>query len=92
MRYLLGALVLGAAFASAQPASAYVMDYRQAPWCAVTNYGTGSVVWDCSYASIEECRPNVIAGNRGFCNPNPYFAYAAPVERVRHRRRHIRHW
>jgi len=29
--------------------------------------------WDCQYRSIEECRPNVLAGNRGWCNPNPYF-------------------
>ncbi len=93
MRYLLGALVLGAVFASAQPASAYVMSYQQAPWCAVVSTGTGSVYWDCSYASLEACTPNVIAGNRGFCNQNPYFlGYAGPVERIRHRKRHIRHW
>jgi Protein of unknown function (DUF3551) len=93
MRYLLGALVLGAAFAGAQPASGYyVAPSQQAPWCAVMNMGTGSMYWDCSYATIEACTPNVIAGNRGFCNPNPYFAYAAPPERIRHRRRQVRHW
>jgi uncharacterized protein DUF3551 len=93
MRNHLGALVLGAAFAGVQPASAYVMDYHQAPWCAVMDMGTGSMYWDCSYATIEACRPNVIAGNRGFCNPNPYFTgYAGPVERARHGRKHIRHW
>lgn len=95
MRYLLGALalVLGAAFAGAQPASAYVMGYQQAPWCAVMNMGTGSVHWDCSYATIEACAPHVVAGNRGFCNPNPYFTgYAGRAERVYHRRKHVRHW
>ena len=51
-----------------QPARAY-----EAPWCAVISKGTGSVYWDCQYRSIEECRPNVLAGNRGWCNPNPYF-------------------
>jgi len=30
-----------------------------------TPYGT------LGYRSFEECRPNVIAGNHGFCNPNP---------------------
>ena len=38
--------------------------------------------WDCTYRSIEECRPNVIASNgnnRGFCNPNPYYV-ANPTE------------
>jgi hypothetical protein len=41
----------------------------EAPWCAVIADG----YWDCQYRSIEECRPNVLAGNRGWCNPNPYF-------------------
>jgi len=42
---------------------------REAPWCAVISEG----YWDCQYRSIEECRPNVLAGNRGWCNPSPYF-------------------
>ena len=94
MRYLIAGFVLAAAFAAASPASAYVVDARQeAPWCAVIEVGTGNVRWECNYASIEACRPNVIAGNRGFCNPNPYFVgYAGPVVRVRHHRRHVRHW
>jgi uncharacterized protein DUF3551 len=58
-----------------QPAAAY-----EAPWCAVISIGTGSVYWDCQYRSIEECRPNVLAGNRGWCNPNPYFV-TEPTER-----------
>ena len=41
----------------------------EAAWCAVISEG----YWDCQYHSIEECRPNVLAGNRGWCNPNPYF-------------------
>ena len=71
MRYLLGAVAVGAALASVQPASAYVAGYQQAPWCAVMNMGMGDMHWDCSYPSIEACRPHVISGNRGFCNPNP---------------------
>ena len=47
-----------------QPVKAY-----EAPWCAVISDG----YWDCQYRSIAECRPNVLAGNRGWCNPNPYF-------------------
>jgi hypothetical protein len=89
MRYLVGALVLGATLTGLQPASAYVVAVREAPWCAVMNYGTGSMVWDCSYASIETCQPNVIAGNRGFCNPNPYYT---GVVKVRRGKRHVRHW
>jgi Protein of unknown function (DUF3551) len=44
--------------------------YGRERWCAVTNHG-GNVVWDCNYRTIEECVPNVISGNRGFCNTNP---------------------
>ena len=56
------------------PAQAY-----EAPWCAVINGGAGSVYWDCQYNSIAECRPHVLAGNRGFCNPNP--RYGGPEQR-----------
>jgi hypothetical protein len=57
-----------------------------APWCAVHNLGMGEVHWDCQFNSIEECRPHILSGNRGFCNPNPY--YRAPERRSapRHRR------
>ena len=65
-----------------QPANAYT-----APWCAVISLGTGSVYWDCQYSSLEQCVPNVLAGNRGFCNHNPYFANAyQPAERRRPRK------
>jgi len=53
--------------------------YGDGPWCAVVNIGGGNVVWDCHYRSVEECRPNVIAGNRGFCNLNP--AWGQPKAR-----------
>ena len=44
-------------------------------WCAVISRSDGDVHWDCTYRSLEECRPNVIAdnGKRGFCNPSPYY-------------------
>jgi len=56
----------------------------EAPWCAVTNTGL-DMHWDCRYQSAEQCYPNVLAGNRGFCNNNPYFV--APAER-RSQKRH----
>jgi len=55
-----------------------------APWCAVFSLGWGDTVWDCSYPSLEACRPNVIAGNRGFCNPNP--AWDEPTRAAPHRK------
>jgi hypothetical protein len=67
--------------------------FGNAPWCAVTTLGRGDVYWDCQYRTIEQCVPNVIAGNRGFCNLNPYgpgpTAVAVPLKR--HHKRHVRH-
>jgi hypothetical protein len=62
----------------------------QAPWCAVISIGEGEVYWDCQYRTVEECVPNVIAGNRGFCNLNPYGPVASPPAAVskRHFKRH----
>ena len=54
-----------------------------APWCAVTTEGT-DMQWDCEFQSAAACQPHVIAGNRGFCNRNPY--YRGPAKRTRHRR------
>jgi len=61
----------------------------EAPWCAVTSEG-GDVHWDCEYKSVEECAPNVLAGNRGFCNPNPRYHGPEP-RRVAPRHRGRRH-
>jgi hypothetical protein len=70
--------------------------YGNAPWCAVRELGTGEVQWDCQYYSAAECAPTVVAGNRGFCNVNPYLAYApAPGPQPlppRPHRRHHRHY
>ena len=65
-------LLISAVFAAAmlfdpRPAPAA----EPAPWCAVVSIGWGDVYWDCRYASFEACRPNVLAGNRGFCEQNP---------------------
>src|SRR5262249_18218609 len=46
--------------------------FGDAPWCAVINIGPGTVYWDCQYRTVEQCVPNVLAGNRGFCNLNPW--------------------
>lgn len=73
--------------------------YGNAPWCAVRELGTGEVQWDCQYYSAAECAPTVIAGNRGFCNVNPYLAYGRPpgpgpqpLPARPHHRHHHRHY
>jgi Protein of unknown function (DUF3551) len=89
MRYGLTAAVFIAAMAFGQaPARAH----GNAPWCAVVAVGTGDVVWECQYQTIEACVPNVLAGNRGFCNHNPaYTGGASPGagQPKRHRKRRI---
>jgi hypothetical protein len=65
-----------------------------APWCAVIEIGNGEVYWDCQYRTVEECVPNVIAGNRGFCNVNPYGPgpnAPAPALRALHHKHRVRH-
>ncbi len=64
-----------------------------APWCAVVEIGSGEVEWDCHYQTIEQCAPNVVAGNRGFCNLNPYYVpSAAPPSHAKHYRRRRWHY
>ena len=74
------ALAAAVAAGNSRPAQA-----GEAPWCAVINTGF-DVHWDCQYASFEACYPTILAGNRGFCNPNP--AYSGVEQAPRRSRRH----
>ena len=70
LRILLAAAALTAvATLAPHPASAN----GHAPWCAVVDIGDENVVSYCSYWSFRECMPFILAGNRGFCEPNPNF-------------------
>ena len=71
-------IVLAASVSGRHPAKAY-----EAPWCAVISEG----YWDCQYRSIEECRPNILAGNRGWCNPSPYYVAGSAEQRQTRKRR-----
>ena len=77
-------VVSAAAFVSAVFAC-HPTKAAEAPWCAVTNTGL-DMHWDCHYRSAEECAPHVIAGNRGFCNHNPYYV-PQPAARQSQKRR-----
>lgn len=87
-------VLIAAVFAAAMLIDIRPAPAQQGPWCAVVSMGWGDAQWDCRYASIEDCRPNVIAGNRGFCTQNPAWpgwhgraeAPAPPAQR--HRRRY----
>jgi hypothetical protein len=58
-----------------------------APWCAVIPMGPGNAYWDCQYFTLQDCVPQVIAGNRGFCNANPAFSGVAEGPKRHHRKR-----
>jgi hypothetical protein len=73
-----------ALFAGVPPSHA---ESGRGPWCAVVNTGFDNVEEICDFRSLEECRPFVIAGNRGFCNENPRY----PYERAKKPRRHRAH-
>ena len=68
MQFILIVVTIAAAILfDVRPSGAY-----QGPWCAVENIGD-DVRYDCSMRTLEECVPLIIAGNRGFCLPNPYY-------------------
>jgi hypothetical protein len=73
------ALSSAAALTFGVPASR-ASTYGHAPWCAVVDQGAGNVMWECLYDSVAECTPNVLAGNRGFCQRNPYYREAGPQD------------
>jgi Protein of unknown function (DUF3551) len=75
------ATALGSLACCLQPAAA-----DETSWCAVSKDGDH---WDCQYRSLEDCWPNVLAGNRGWCNPNPYFV-ANATDRMRSAKRRAR--
>ena len=78
------AIMLSVAALGAAPAQSQV---GNAPWCAVMSMDVGAVYWDCQYYRFEDCVPNVLAGNRGFCNPNPRWEPKADVPKTRPKRR-----
>jgi Protein of unknown function (DUF3551) len=90
MKRLAGAIA-GAAALLALGISPGRAGYGDAQWCAVIQAGDGDVYWDCQYQTFEACRPNVVAGNRGFCNLNP--TYRPPAAGANHEMRHhiLRH-
>ena len=61
--------------------------YSEGPWCALENVGGSTVRENCSMRTLEMCVQEVIAGNRGFCNPNPRWQGTPPEVRRSGRKR-----
>ena len=78
-------MFLAAAVAVALLINIRSIEATEGPWCASVNVGGGTEVQDCSMRSLEMCRREVIAGNRGSCYPNPRSpdARRSPVRRKR---------
>jgi hypothetical protein len=81
MRFVLAMAAAAAVLCLDSPPS-HAQTYGDAPWCAVIAVTDGNVTWHCYYRSAEECAPHVIAGDRGFCNVNPYGSHTQAVQQV----------
>ena len=81
-------LVAAAALASVSFSPGHA-ESAQAPYCAVISLGPGTVYWDCQYHSFDDCyrRGMILAGNRGFCNPSPYYVAGSAEQRQTRTRR-----
>jgi hypothetical protein len=51
------------------------------PWCALTEIGGNAMCENCKIPTFELCVQEVIAGNRGFCIPNPRWQAPRPTAR-----------
>ena len=83
-------ILIAAAAVAVMSLDARRVNAKEGPWCAFIAVAEGAIYEDCQYSSFEACRPNVLAGNRGFCNPNPRWTGPAVKSHVRHQR-HVRH-
>jgi len=81
---LIATAALAGVIIGLQPARAY-----EAPWCAVIEVHDAGGYWDCQYRSFEDCysRANILAGNRGTCNPSPYYVAGSTEQRQTRKRR-----
>jgi hypothetical protein len=67
-------------------AAAMLLDPRasqayERPWCALTEIAGGAMYENCTIPTFELCVQEVIAGNRGFCIPNPRWQAPRPAPR-----------
>jgi hypothetical protein len=77
MRVMLAIVAAAAVMVAGAPAAKALY---QGPWCAVET-GRNTGYWNCRMRTFEECRREVVAGNRGVCTQNPNWPgwYGNPV-------------
>jgi hypothetical protein len=83
-------LVMAAAAAGMFLGSGASHALYEGPWCAIQSGGADTVIENCRMRSFEECRREVIAGNRGYCRENPrwpgWYAGGDELQPLRRRR------
>jgi len=72
-------ILVATAVAAAMFLSLCASEAYERPWCALTDIGGGVMHENCTIPTFEMCVQEVIAGNRGFCGPNPYYRGPEPV-------------
>ena len=80
-------VLIAAVIIAASSFDARLVQAKEGPWCALIAVAQGAIYEDCQYWSFEACRPVVLAGNRGFCNPNPRWVEPMPKPHARHKQR-----
>lgn len=94
MRIVLFAVAVTAPilFSGSASQAFYQAYYYEGPWCAVESLGFSTVKENCSMLSFEQCRLETIAGNRGYCTPNPRWVgpYAHDKQLNRSHKRRLR--
>jgi hypothetical protein len=88
MRILLAAALVAGAMAL-QPAAAQASSAGS--WCTSIQMAHSEIL-DCHYRTFEECYPNILGGNRGFCIPNPHWGEREPKPQShkRHRKHRVK--
>jgi hypothetical protein len=71
-KLIFAAAVLSSALCFNIPAS-HAGLYGDSRWCAVTDQGADVINWNCEHDTLEDCRPAIVAGSRGYCSLNPYW-------------------
>ena len=75
-------ILVATAFAAAMSLDLRASQAYEMPWCALTEIGGGAMYENCTLPTFEMCVREVIAGNRGFCIPNP--RWQGPTPSARH--------
>ena len=78
---VVGILLIVTAVAAAMLLDPHASQAYEMPWCALTEIAGGAMYENCKIPTFELCVQEVIAGNRGFCIPNPRWQAPRPPAR-----------